>query len=133
MLLVHSGDKENVPAKLWNWESNPFLLDDDFIFDIKEFWIQLSGPPDGVWNIYILDASNGNTLFSETNLFCDGAPGGQMVGPKWYRFNTSVTAQSISVLIQANSEASMTPLIPMMCYGFDLIYNTRRPTKIAGS
>lgn len=121
---------KNVPAKLWQWESNPFLLDDGYIWDLKEFWIQLSGPHDAYFQIYINDASNGNNLFTSPEIFPDpGTPS----GPKWYRFPTPATAQSISILVQANAQSSLTPLIPMMMYGFDIIYNARYPVRVAGS
>jgi hypothetical protein len=113
---------KKVPADDWQWQSNPILLDDGYIFDIRQIMIQLSGPATSTFTMTLTDAGNGSTLATKT-IIPDNT------GPQWFRYNTPATTQSFIVTIKAIDTATP-PSVPMLMYGFDIIYNTRYPVAV---
>jgi hypothetical protein len=70
----------------------------------------------------LTDAGNGSTLATKT-IIPDNT------GPQWFRYNTPATTQSFIVTIKAIDTATP-PSVPMLMYGFDIIYNTRYPVAV---
>lgn len=116
---------KNVPALYWQWNSNPFLLDDSYYFDVSEFWIQLSSPGNGgFFQINLTDATTGIQFLNKQITTATS-------GPEWFRFPTNATPQSFTVDIIANNESGADPLVPLICYGFDIVFKTRRKVAVS--
>jgi hypothetical protein len=113
-----------IPSQQWTWESNPFLLDDGFDFDITQFWIQLSGSSDASFTVTLTNVTDGSIGYTNNILVSNS-------GPQWFRFITPMICQSFTVKIVAIDTGDTN--VPMICYGFDVIYNTRRPVPVANS
>jgi hypothetical protein len=111
------------PYQFWSWQSNPFLLDDGYWFDISEFWIQVSGPLGTEFTINLWDETtvNGPAGGFQKTIYVNS------LGPEWIRFKTNFKAESFCVGISALNLGSQTPCI---CYGFDILYKTMNPVAV---